>query len=160
MHDLRVTRELDMMGGNFSVAVGREQIVYNASVPLLQLYDAIGILRSVMEPRLMDFEIKDTRSMVESDLENASRDPTALVFDLLHQAAYRGTGLGQNFFSPHNVHHLSFPELFDFRYGTFVQENMALVAVGGDIDHDRLIKVANEEFRKTGTIEEFIAIDR
>jgi len=149
MHELRVTRELELMGGHFSVAVGREQIAYSATVPPPKLIDVLGIIRAVSEPRLLDFEIKDTRASVEEDLEHGTQDPKALLFDLLHQAAFRGRALGQPFYAPYNVEHLNFPELFNFRYGTFVPEKMALVAVGSDIDHDRFVQIANDEFKKT-----------
>jgi len=148
MHDLRVVRELELMGGNFSVSVGREEIAYTATVPPPKADSVIPILRSASEPRFLDFEIKDTRENVESDLENASRDPLPLLFDLLHQTAYRGKGLGQTFFAPFNVEHLGFHELFNFRYGTFLPERTVLVAVGADIDHGRFLAVANSEFQR------------
>eukprot|EP00879_Flechtneria_rotunda_P000588 GHRR01000697.1.p1 GENE.GHRR01000697.1~~GHRR01000697.1.p1 ORF type:complete len:485 (+),score=217.93 GHRR01000697.1:113-1567(+) len=127
----RLARELEKYGAASSCIAGREHIAYVVEGTRLQAAEVTEILLdAVLNQKLADWEVNDMLEKMQEDLEIAYSNPTLLVYELLHKAAFSG-GLSNSLLpDPAALQGVSAPALREYVAAHFVPGNMAVAAAG------------------------------
>jgi len=143
---LRLARELELMGANYRVSVGRESTAYSAELPADRVNEVLPILSDVATPALLDWEVRDELHAIEDEAKRLERYARTVVFELLHTEAFRNNGLGNSLLPPtHNLHHLNADSLTQWVLNNYTADRIAVVAVG-NVAHAQIAERANLVF--------------
>lgn len=143
---LRFIRTLELLGANYYVSSGREQISFLTEVPSDQVPELLPVLSGVLGPSLKEHEVHDEIHTVEESVREIETNPRVLTLELLHQEAYRNQGLGQSLYAPaFNIHHLNPAKLSNFVKSYYTSDNLVIVATGG-IEHPTFVKLVEQYF--------------
>lgn len=144
---LRIVRDIENAGGQFSAASAREYALYNGECLRDNAEFAVELLgETLLHPRLAPWDIDEQRKVIGYDLEEMQTSAQALVTELLHAAAYTEQGaLGMPLWCPsRNLEKLSEVDLKNFMQTHYTSDRMVLSACG--IEHDALVSYANKYF--------------
>jgi len=140
--ELRLTRVLEGMNANYLSAAAREQIYFGGEVGAEVVDSFVPILFDVINPEFNEYEVIEKRATIEREVHNIEANPRQLIFEVLHQEAYRNKGLGQSLYPPiYNIDHINEHHLKKFHSQTFTPKRIVLVGTGG-VDHEKLLKIA------------------
>eukprot|EP01114_Cavostelium_apophysatum_P017781 TRINITY_DN535_c0_g1_i1.p1 TRINITY_DN535_c0_g1~~TRINITY_DN535_c0_g1_i1.p1 ORF type:complete len:470 (-),score=123.19 TRINITY_DN535_c0_g1_i1:86-1495(-) len=143
---LRLCREIEHLGGTYRVATGREHTLYASEVTPDKLPEIIPILSDVLNPALLDWEVRDEVPILENETKILQQDARAVLFELLHQEAFRNKGLGNSLYPPiYNIHNIDSDLLLRYLATQYTADRVTLVAAG-NVDHDQFVKIAEEKF--------------
>lgn len=141
--------ELENMGGILNAYTSREMTVYYAMVAKQDVGKAVNILGDILQnsalPKAM---IENERKVILREMEEVEKIPEEVVFDHLHSVAYQGTSLSRTILGPtKNILSLQREDLSDYVLSNYSADRMVICGAGG-IDHDELVKLAEENFTK------------
>lgn len=138
---LTLAREAEGLGAAISSVAGREHIGFRAQAPPASIEQVVGLLHSMTQPRLYEYEVDEIRPVVEDEL--ADLTTVHLALDTLHYNAFRNGGLGQPLAAPsHNVKTLAPEVLRTYLNKFFVPNRMVLAGVG--VSHEVLVRTITE----------------
>jgi len=143
---IRLVREFEFLAANYTVTAGREHIAYTAELPSGRSSDLVPILADVLNPRMLEFEVKEEKKNVKRLVEDATSNPHNTVYELLHQTAYRNKGLGQSLYTPsYNVGKFT-PEVLRDHINTHYTSNNTVVFGVGGVKHEEFVELARVHF--------------
>lgn len=91
-------------------------------------------------------DIENERPTILKEMESVERDVHEVVFDELHRVAYQGSPLAFTILGPQeNINRISRAQMVNYREIYYTAPRMLLVGVG-DVNHDQLVKVAEQYF--------------
>lgn len=136
-----ITRTIQQVGGSLTSESGREHMLYGLDIIRDNIDTGLEVLSEVStSPAFKPWELGDNLYRVKDEL--ASLDPSIVAIELLHQAAFRNSGLGNSVFVPaHHVGKLTPDQLAGFLSDTHTASRMAVVGLG--VDHDALVSFAS-----------------
>ncbi|CAM9424338.1 unnamed protein product, partial [Heterosigma akashiwo] len=132
--DLRICRDLEDVGATPESAAGREHVSYTVSC----LPEAVGtaleaVAETVLSPKLANWEVQELKAVANSQIEAATSNPSTVLSELLHAAAYgEESAMGHSFYSP--VSKITGDSLKSFREKLYVGSNITLVGVNVGLD--------------------------
>merc|ERR1719343_1408215 len=96
---LRTVKTLEQLGANLSATctAGREEVAYKVDVMREFMPLVVPLMvGNVLFPRLLPWEVKAAHKKVKAAREVQSKDPDAMVNEILHKAAYCNNTLGHS----------------------------------------------------------------
>jgi len=137
----RLTREVEVIGGNLLAAASREQMAYNLDIIKTNVPEALEILAdSVLNPKFNNWEVREQVEKLKADLENIKNNHQTVLLEGLHSVAFTG-GLSRPLIAPAEVLDSISPEVLqDFHANNFTAPRMVLAASG--VEHDELKSLA------------------
>jgi processing peptidase subunit beta len=133
-------------GCNLNVSTSRESTFYHftgaASETNLMLSNLAAMLQSDLSAEAVDAE----RAAVLQQADEGTGDVHDVLFDRLHQTAYRGHALGRTISGPaENIQNFTKEDLQGFKDAHYTGPNM-VVCGAGNIDHAALVKLSESLF--------------
>ncbi|KAG0166344.1 Methylmalonate-semialdehyde dehydrogenase [acylating] mitochondrial [Apophysomyces sp. BC1034] len=136
----------EKLGGVLRAFTGRQQSAYGAKVLGANVSEAVEILSDVVQAPIDASALENAR---ESALKQQAANEEQLenvVFDHLHAIAFQGETLGRPAAGiKATVSALTADDLSAFQKENYVADRMVLVG-SGDVDHDTLVKLAEQKF--------------
>ena len=156
---LQIAEAIEDVGGYINAYTSREVTAYYARVlkdDVALAMDVIGdiVLNPVFDPR----EIEVERGVILQEIGQACDTPDDVIFDWLQEQSYHDQPLGRTILGPsERVSAFSREDLSGFVAEHYGPDQMILSAAGA-VDHDQLMKMAEEMFGhlqpRTGLIAE------
>ena len=139
--------EFENMGGHLNAYTSREHTVYYAKVFAKDVPKAVGVLSDMLtQPRLDEAAIELERGVILRELQEVNSQQEEVIFDLLHETAYPGSGLGRTILgSPDNIAKLSRADLEAY-IRTHYTGPRVVVAGAGAVEHGALVQLAQAAF--------------
>ncbi len=144
---LQIAEAIEDVGGYINAYTSREVTAYYARVlkdDVALAMDVIGdiVLNPVFDPR----EIEVERGVILQEIGQAYDTPDDVIFDWLQEQSYHDQPLGRTILGPtERVSAFSREDLSGFVAEHYCPEQMILSAAGA-VDHDALMKMAEEMF--------------
>ncbi len=144
---LQIAEAIEDVGGYINAYTSREVTAYYARVlkdDVALAMDVIGdiVLNPVFDPR----EIEVERGVILQEIGQAYDTPDDVIFDWLQEQSYHDQPLGRTILGPtERVSAFSREDLSGFVAEHYGPEQMILSAAGA-VDHDALMKMAEEMF--------------
>lgn len=107
----------------------------------------MGFLADILQnSTLSPAAIEREREVILREMEEVDLQHSELVFDKLHQMAFRGSSLGRSILGPvENIKSLSRDDLAEFVRTHYTGDRLVVVGAGG-VDHHELCKWTSEAF--------------
>lgn len=143
--------EVENLGAHLNAYTSREQTVYYAKCFSKDLNKAVEILSDILtNSTLGEQEIERERSVILREMQEVETNLQEVVFDYLHATAYQGTPLGRTILGPtENIKSISRADLVEYISTHYKGPRMVLAGAGG-VDHNELVKLAEQHFGKLG----------
>jgi len=144
-HQMEV--EIENMGGHLNAYTSREHTVYYAQVFKDDVPQAMDILSDILLNSKFDEDaIERERDVILREMREVQMQTEEVIFDLLHETAFAGGGLGRTILGPkENIQSISKGDLEAYIKTHYTAPRM-VVAGAGAIDHDQLAKLADQHF--------------
>ncbi|OQR75162.1 processing peptidase beta subunit-like [Tropilaelaps mercedesae] len=141
--------EVENAGMHLNAYTSREQTVYYAKCLTKDLARAVDIIADITQnPKLGEQEIERERGVILREMEEVEGNLQEVVFDHLHSVAYQGTPLGLTILGPTaNIKSITRQDLKDYIDCHYKGPRIVLAGAGG-VDHDELVKIAEQTFGK------------
>ncbi|KAJ8610112.1 hypothetical protein CTAYLR_007090 [Chrysophaeum taylorii] len=138
---------IEDMGAHLNAYTSREQTVYYAKLFPRDVDVGMDILADILQNSLLDAgAIERERDVIMREMEEVNKQHEELILDLLHEAAYRGGGLGRTILGPEkNIKTISRRDLQDYVKTHYTAPRM-VVCAAGVVDHDRLVDLSAKHF--------------
>lgn len=139
--------EIENIGSHLNAYTSRENTVYYAKSLKEDIPKAVDILsdiltRSVLDPKAIERE----RGVIIRESEEVDKMYDEVVFDHLHEIAYRDQPLGRTILGPiENIRKISRKNLKDYITTNYKGDRMVLAGAGA-VDHDKLVEYAQKYF--------------
>jgi len=144
---LRLVRDIEALGADYSVSVGREHLSYSSEVQSDKLKDIVPILSDVLRPQLEEYLFKDSIENAKHEAEAALSNPTVNLIERLHAEAFKNKGLGSPLYpSNYSLDQLDTKILSQYAANNSSAERVVVVAVG-DVSHDEFVEKTSESFK-------------
>ena len=127
----------------------REQTVYYAKTLSSDVGTAVDILSDILQGSTLNEQaIERERETILREAEEVDKNKEEVVFDHLHASAFQGSSLGLTILgSQKNIETITRADLVDYISSNYTPDRMVLSAAGG-VDHDSLVKLAEQHFGK------------
>ncbi|CAB0007980.1 unnamed protein product [Nesidiocoris tenuis] len=168
--------EVENMGAHLNAYTSREQTVFYAKCLKQDVPKALEILSDILqnsklgEYRIMfsnyliislnlcfivhwpscsgENEIERERGVILREMQEVETNLQEVVFDHLHATAFQGTPLGRTILGPtQNIKSISRNDLVEYIKTYYKPSRMVLAGAGG-VDHNELVKLAEQHFGK------------
>jgi len=151
---LQLETEIESMGAYLNAYTSREQTAYFAKCLKKDLPAVVNILGDVIQNPLFDEEtIEAERTVILREMDEIDSDPEEVVFDHLHATAYQETPLSMSALgTSENVASITKSDLLNYTSSHFSTPRIVLAGAGG-VDHDTLVRLAEENFTTLSTSE-------
>ena len=142
-----IATEIEAVGGHLNAYTSREQTAYYAKVLKEDQALAMDLLGDILcHSQLADDELAREKDVVIQEIGQAHDTPDDIVFDNFQEVAYPGQAIGRPVLgSADGVAALGREDLFGYLGERYTAADMVL-AVAGNIDHDKLLDWAGEAF--------------
>jgi len=139
--------EMENMGGHLNAYTSRESTVYYTKVLKNDVPKALDILSDMLiRSELSDESIEAERSVILRESKEIEKNLEETIFDHLHATAYRGFALGQTILGPkENILSIKRQDILNY-IGTHYTANRIVIAASGAVDHDQVVKLAEQLF--------------
>lgn len=139
--------EIENIGSHLNAYTSRENTVYFAKSLEEDIPRAVDILsdiltRSVLDPRAIERE----RDVIIRESEEVDKMYDEVVFDHLHDVAYRDQALGRTILGPiKNIRTITKDNLKSYIDKNYKGDRMVLAGAGA-VDHEKLVQYAQQYF--------------
>ncbi|KAI8983610.1 Metalloenzyme, LuxS/M16 peptidase-like protein [Pilobolus umbonatus] len=148
--------KFEKMGGILTSETGREHTAFAAKTLGANVSQSVELLADLIQNTKLDSSVIDSgrQALYEQQIA-ADADYEQVVFDHLHATAFQGYSLGRPVQgTKESVAQLTAEDLAAFQAENYGANRMVLVG-SGDIDHDSLVRLAEEKFNGLKTVSEF-----
>jgi len=144
-YDLEV--EFENMGGHLNAYTSREHTVYYAKVFKADVPKAVSILSDMLTaPKLDEAAIERERGVILREMEAVNAQQEEVIFDMLHETAFQGSGLGRTILGPEeNIRSIGRKDLEAY-IKTHYTGPRIVVAGAGAVEHGALVELADKAF--------------
>uniref|UniRef100_A0A060T853 mitochondrial processing peptidase n=1 Tax=Blastobotrys adeninivorans TaxID=409370 RepID=A0A060T853_BLAAD len=144
--------EVENMGGHLNAYTSRESTVFSAKALKGDVPKAVNILADILQnSTLEERAIERERDVIIRESEEVDKMYEEVVFDHLHAVAFQGQPLGRTILGPReNILSITKTELTNYIKYNYKADRMVLVGAGA-VDHDQLVKLAEEQFANLPT---------
>uniref|UniRef100_A0A915PH90 Mitochondrial processing peptidase beta subunit n=1 Tax=Setaria digitata TaxID=48799 RepID=A0A915PH90_9BILA len=140
-------RDLEKMGARFDSYTSREHNAFYVQCVAKDLEHVVELLADVLRNSKLDQAAVETeRSRILWELNKAAENPSEVVFDYLHDAAFQGTPMAKSVYGTEEVvRNLTSSDLHKYSNDHYKPSRMVLSGVG-NIEHSRLVSLAERYF--------------
>ena len=144
---LQIAEEIEDVGGYINAYTSRETTAYYARVLEADVPLALDVVADiVLNPAFDPHEIEVERHVILQEIGQALDTPDDVIFDWLQEASYPDQPLGRPILGPaERIAGYGAGDLRGFVGGHYGPGQMILAAAGA-VDHDALVKLAEEQF--------------
>jgi predicted Zn-dependent peptidase len=142
-----ISEAIEGVGGSFNAATDRESTVYWVRVPIREAVRAMDVLGElIVRPVLDTAEIEGERSVIIEEIRGYRDDPAEHAQTLFQMALFGDGPLGREICGDEDgIRALPEATIREFWRTTYRPGN-TVVAVAGDIDHDRAVELTTKAF--------------
>jgi predicted Zn-dependent peptidase len=142
-----ISEAIEGVGGSFNAATDRESTVYWVRVPVREADRAMDVLGElIVRPVLDTAEIEGERTVIIEEIRGYRDDPAEHAQTLFQMALFGDGPLGREICGDEDgIRGLPDATIRDFWRTTYRPAN-TVIAVAGDIDHDRAVDLAAKAF--------------
>jgi len=135
------------MGAHLNAYTSREQTVYYAKLFRKDVDVGMEILSDILQNSLLDAgAVHRERDVILREMEEVNKQHEELILDLLHEAAYRTSGLGRTILGPEeNIRSISREDLKNYVDTHYTAPRM-VVAAAGALDHSEVVTLAEKHW--------------
>jgi predicted Zn-dependent peptidase len=146
-----VSEAIEGVGGTSNASTDRESTVYWVRLPVRHADRAFHVLSELlMRPLLRDDDVLRERDIIVEEVRSYRDDPGQYVFDLFDRSFYGDTPLGREIAGDEaSIASVDGPGIRAF-WATGYQPSNMVVAVAGDLGHERAVELVSAGFG-TGT---------
>lgn len=143
----QLEQEIENMGGHLNAYTSREQTVFYAKVNKSDVPQALDILADILtNSQCTEESINRERDVILREMKEVDCQMEEVIFDRLHETAYRGTMLGKTILGPaENIKKITRAQIVDYISTHYVAPRM-VVAGAGAVDHGELVKLSENLF--------------
>ncbi len=144
---LMISEEIEQVGGMLNAATGRESTSYWCKVPSTHTAMAFDVMADMLRGSVFDpAEIDKERKVVFEEIRSVQDVPEDLVHDLTDALVWGDDALGRDIAgtiaSVGNIDRVAMVDFWQRNYGP----ERLVIAAGGDIDHDEIVRLAEANF--------------
>ena len=142
-----ISEAIEGVGGSFNAATDRESTVYWVRVPRRETERAMDVLGElIVHPNLDDGEIDQERGIIIEEIRSYLDDPAEYCQILFQQAMFGSGPLGREICGDEaGIRALPKTTIREFWRAMYRPAN-TVVAVAGDLEHDRAVELAGIAF--------------
>ncbi|KAK8811755.1 hypothetical protein WA538_000540, partial [Blastocystis sp. DL] len=142
-----IEKEIENMGAHLNAYTSREQTVYYSRCFNKDLGQTMDILSDILLHSKFDTAaVNNERRTILLEADDVFQNKYEVVFDLLHETAYQGCGLGLTILGPEsNIKKITRDDLFDYVHTHYTAPRV-VVAGAGSINHQDLVAMAEKTF--------------
>ena len=139
----QIAEDFDNIGGHLNAHTSREHTVYLAKV-LQEDFEKAGdlladiLLNSIFEQKELELE----RNVVLQEIAMTNDTPDDILFDYYQEAAYSNQPIGRSILGPSKLVSNFCRDDLESYIGTHYKAENMLVAVAGNVEHERVVKYA------------------
>ena len=143
----KIELDIENIGSHLNAYTSRENTVYYAKTLKENLPLAVDILSDILTKSTLDKKaIERERDVIIRESEEVDKMYDEVVFDHLHEIAYKDQSLGRTILGPiKNIRSISRFDLNNYITTNYKGDRMVL-AGAGDINHNEMIKLAETYF--------------
>eukprot|EP01062_Namystynia_karyoxenos_P046912 TRINITY_DN35286_c0_g2_i1.p1 TRINITY_DN35286_c0_g2~~TRINITY_DN35286_c0_g2_i1.p1 ORF type:complete len:495 (+),score=167.71 TRINITY_DN35286_c0_g2_i1:73-1485(+) len=132
----------------FGIDSHREVLVHRADCLRWEVEQMFGMLLSMLcGVRTDDDAMAEHRATLRESLENLRADPTKILFELMHRAAWNDQTLGRAHWpNPDRVDSITATALWTYLH-TFVQPER-IVVVSRGVEHEDMVRITEEKMKE------------
>ncbi|WP_316013441.1 pitrilysin family protein [Roseobacter sp. HKCCA0434] len=144
---LDIAEAIEDVGGYINAYTSREMTAYYARVLAEDADLALDVISDiVLNPVFDPREIEVERGVILQEIGQALDTPDDIIFDWLQETAYPDQSFGRTILGPsERVKAFSRADFEGFVAEQYGPQNLIVAAAGG-IDHDRIVRLAEEAF--------------
>jgi len=142
-----IAREMDSVGGMLDAFTSKEQICFNAKVLDEHLPIAFDVLADMVQrPKFDSDDVKKERQVVLEEIKMDLDNPEYLLHDIFTRGFWPNHSLGRPILgTPETVRRFD-REAISRRFHNWFAPNHILVTAAGNITHEQVVKLAEQEF--------------
>jgi len=142
---IQLEQEVENMGGHLNAYTSREQTVFYAKVNKSDVPQAMDIMSDILTNSKYDEAAIDReRDVILREMQEVDGTMEEVIFDRLHETAYRDTMLGKTILGPaENVQSITRAQILEYTNTHYVAPRM-VVAGAGAVEHDDLVKLSEK----------------
>jgi len=141
----QLEQEVENIGGHLNAYTSREQTVFYAKVNKQHVGQAMDILSDILtNSQYTEEAIERERGVILREMQEVDGMMEEVIFDRLHETAYRGTMLGKTILGPaENIQSITRQMITDYTSTHYTAPRM-VVAGAGAIEHDDLVGLSEK----------------
>ncbi|CEM05771.1 unnamed protein product [Vitrella brassicaformis CCMP3155] len=149
---LQLEKEIEDIGGHLNAYTSREQTVYYAKVHKQDTKQALDVLSDIiLNSQITPGAIEEERAVILREMEEVEKSMEEVVFDRMHQSAFRDCSLGYTILGPvENIQNMRREHLLDYIKRNYKADRM-VIAAAGPVDHKEIVRQAEQFFGKVAT---------
>jgi len=142
-----IAQSLESLGGYLNAFTTKEQTCFYARVLDSNVAEAMDVLSDIVtHATFKEQELEKEKLVVIEELRNAEDDPEDIIHDYFEKALFPEHALGFPIIGTEkNLRSFSREDLFSHVKAHY-QPSRIVVAAAGNVDHDRLVKLAAKNF--------------
>src|SRR5580700_5472693 len=155
----QIARSVDSIGGGLDAFTSKELVSYNVKVLDEHLPEAFDIVSDlVRNPLFEKKDIEKEKGVILEELKMEVDNPEYLIHEIFSSHFWKGHALGRSILGTKQTIRSFDRDLVERYYKQFYTPSNILITAAGNLDHKRLIKLAEEKFadlkpRKTRCVE-------
>jgi processing peptidase subunit beta len=140
--------EIEAMGGSLNAFTSREQTVFTATVQNRNMKHAMDLVADILQnSRVTDRAIENERGVIIEEMHMVQQDLQEVVYDRMHQSAYRGSSLAFDILGPlENIQRINKKNIDQYINTHYIAPRTVLSVVGGDFEHGEIVDLAQKHF--------------
>ena len=145
-----IAQSLESLGGYLNAFTTKEQTCFYARVLDSNVAEAMDVLSDIVtHATFKEQELEKEKLVVIEELRNAEDDPEDIIHDYFEKALFPEHALGFPIIGTEkNLRSFSREDLFSHVKAHY-QPSRIVLAAAGNVDHDRLVKLAAKDFDQT-----------
>jgi len=144
----QIAEEFDAIGGHFNAYTSKERTVYYSKVLSENMRTALDIIADIIQnSHYSEADIKKEYDVICQEIAQTLDSPDDLAFERLYDVAFKNQSFGRSILgTPENIANFNTDSFRSYVANHYHSDNMFL-SVAGDVDHDAVVKIANELFQ-------------
>ncbi|HTY01785.1 MAG TPA: pitrilysin family protein [Bacteroidota bacterium] len=147
-----IAQSLESLGGYLNAFTTKEQTCFYARVLDAHVAEAMDVLADIVQhATFKEQELEKEKLVVIEELKNSEDDPEDIIHDYFEKALFPEHSLGFPIIGTEkNLRSFRRDDLFS-HLRTHYQPRHIVVAAAGNVNHNRLVDLAERHFREPGT---------
>nr|BAD11763.1 mitochondria bc1 complex core subunit 1 [Brugia malayi] len=144
--------ELEKIGARFDSYTSRDHNAFYVQCVAKHVENVVALLADVLQnSKLEQATLETERTRILCEINKAAEDPSEMVFDYLHNAAFQGTPMAKSVYgTEETVRNLTRNDLRKYIDAYYKPSRMVLGAVG-NIEHSQIVNLAERYFDNLST---------
>lgn len=145
----QLEQEVENLGGHLNAYTSRESTVFYAKVFKNDVAQAMDILSDILtNSKIEEEDVERERDTILREMKEVDGTMEEVIFDRLHQTAYRGTALARTILgTQQHVESITRQDIKDYVATHYTAPRM-VVAGAGAVQHSQLVELSTKLFGK------------